>query len=200
MIPPGDDQNHDKEWADMKTGWRATSIAESFMTEKLRWSLRMRMLGSWLWLAGEILAGVLLAVLAVLQATMGNIGAAIGLTVLNVLAAGASFWARRAPLRSASGSLMDLIELAIHRARRSERFAWAQYFTVAACVAYVVAAVFGIAGPPETYRDFERATVALVIFGLYAAGVGIYHWFARRRGRRFAELRQSFLKQENAAA
>ena len=176
--------------------WLAsTSIAETFMTEKLRWSLRLRMVGSWLWLGVEVLGAVLLVVLAVIQVMMGNVGAAVALTVLNVVAAGASFWARRSPLRSAKGSLMELIDLTIHRARRSERFAWAQYFTTAACVVYVLAAVLGIVGPPETHQDYERASVALVIFGLYAVGVGIYHWYARRRGRRFLELRQSFAAQ-----
>ena len=51
---PGENDNHDKEWADMKTGWKSTSIAETFMTEKLRWSLRLRMVGSWLWLGLEV--------------------------------------------------------------------------------------------------------------------------------------------------
>jgi len=196
MSSHGGNENHDEEWANMKMGWQSTSIAETFMTEKLRWSLRLRMVGSWLWLGGEILGGVLLVVLAVIQVMMGNIIAAIALTVLNVVAAGASVWARRSPLRAAKGSLIELIDVTIQRARRSERFAWAQYLTTAACVVYVLAALFGIAGPPETHQDYERAGVALAIFGLYAVGVGFYHWYARRRARRFAELRSSFLRPE----
>ncbi len=37
----------------MKNQWQSTSIAETFMTEKLRWSLRLRMIGSWLWLGSR---------------------------------------------------------------------------------------------------------------------------------------------------
>jgi hypothetical protein len=130
---------------------------------------------------------------------MGNIGVAIALTVLNVVAAGASVWARRSPLRSARGSLMELIDLTIQRARRSERFAWAQYFTTAACVAYVlIAYLTGLGGPPETYQDGERAGFALVIFALYAVGVGFYHAYVRRRARRFTELRRNFAPNEVA--
>ena len=81
------------------------------------------MLGSWLWLGLEVLGGILLIVLAVMQAAMGNIVAAIAVTLLNVIAVSASVWARRSPLRSARGSLMELIDLTIQRARRSERFA-----------------------------------------------------------------------------
>jgi len=176
----------------MKSQWQSSSFAESFMTEKLRWSLRLRMLGSWLWLGLEVLGGILLVVLAVMQAAMGNIVAAIAVTLLNVIAVSASVWARRSPLRSARGSLMELIDLTIQRARRSERFAWAQYFTTAACVVYVLIAYqTGFAGP-GTYHDKERAGVALTIFALYAVGVGLYHAYARRRARRFLELRHKF--------
>ena len=181
----------------MKSQWQSTSIAETMMTERLRWSLRLRMFGSWLWLGLEVASVMLLVVLAVVQAVMGNLVAAIAVTLLNVIAVSASLWARRSPLRSAKGSLMELIDLTIQRARRSERFAWAQYFTTAACVVYVlIAYLTGFAGP-ETYRDKERAGFAFVIFALYAIGVGFYHWNARRRGRRFAELRRGFAAPPN---
>jgi len=188
------------EWADMKTGWRATSTAETFMTEKLRFSLRLRMIGSWTWLALEIASGVLLLVLAGVQLAMGQVGIAVALTALNLTAAGASFWARRSPLRSAKGSLLELIDLTIHRARRSERFAWAQYLTVAACMTYVMAMYFSSAGDPlAAYHDAGRATVALIIFAVYAVGVAIYHRYARTRGRRFAALRASFAVESEPA-
>ena len=116
----------------MKSQWQSTSIAETFMTEKLRWSLRLRMIGSWVWLGLEVVSLILLAVLAAVQVAMGQYGVAAALTLLNVVAISASVWARRSPLRSAKGSLMELIDLTIQRARRSERFAWAQYFTTAA--------------------------------------------------------------------
>lgn len=177
----------------MKIQWQSSSLAETLMTEKLRWGLRLRMLGSWVWLGLEISSGILLLVLAVFQAMMGNVGAAIALTVLDVVFAGASFWARRSPLRSASGSLMELIDLTIQRARRSQRFAWAQYVTTAACAAYVlIVYLTGFAGPPAAYQDKERAGLALAIFALYAVGVGVYHAYARRRAHRFAELRRGF--------
>jgi hypothetical protein len=187
--------NEDEEWANMKSGWKSTSVAETFMTEKLRWSLRLRMAGSWLWLALEIASGILLLVLAGVQVAMGQIGVAVALTALNLTAAGASLWARRSPLRSARGSLIELIELTIHRARRSERFAWAQYFVTAACMAYVIIMYFsGVGDPLAAYHDSERATVAMAIFAIYGLGVAVYHRYARRRARAFAELRDSFAK------
>jgi hypothetical protein len=185
--------DNNEEWKEMKTQWQSSSMAETFMTEKLRWSLRLRMVGSWAWLGLEVAAGILLLVLAAVQVAMGQIGVAIALTVVNAAAAGASFWARRSPLRSAKGSLMELIDLTIQRARRSERFAWAQYFTTAACVAYVIVMYFaGIGDAQAAYHDAGRVALALTFFAIYAVGVGFYHHYARRRARRFLDLRHKF--------
>ena len=74
MSPQGENDSHDKEWADMKTGWQSTSIAETFMTEKLRWSLRLRMVGSWLWLGLEVVSMIMVAVIAVFEFMRGNVG------------------------------------------------------------------------------------------------------------------------------
>jgi len=196
MNPQGENDSHDKEWADMKTGWKSTSIAETFMTEKLRWSLRLRMVGSWLWLGLEVVSMIMVAVIAVFEFMRGNVAAAVALTVFDIVAAGASIWARRSPLRRATGSLMELIDLTIQRARRSVRFAWAQYFTTAAAIVLVVAMYFNDdVVPTAPYHDAGRVTAAVVIFVVYAVGVGFYHWYARRRGRRFLELRQNFATQ-----
>ena len=119
MNPQGENDSHDKEWADMKTGWKSTSIAETFMTEKLRWSLRLRMVGSWLWLGLEVVSMIMVAVIAVFEYMRGNVAAAVAMTVFDIVAAGASIWARRSRLRRATGSLMELIDLTIQRARRS---------------------------------------------------------------------------------
>jgi hypothetical protein len=190
--------NPNDEWADMKTGWQATSVGETFLTEKLRWSLRLRMIGSWAWLLLEVVSAVLLLVLAAVQVKMGQIGVAAALTALTLASVGASIWARRSPLRSAKGSLRDLIELTIQRARRSERFAWAQYLTVAACMAYVLAMYYSDVGDPQAaYHDAGRVVAAMITFVVYAGGVAIYHRYARRRARRFADLRASFLKPDS---
>ncbi len=184
----------------MKTGWKATSLAETFMTEKLRWSLRLRMIGSWLWIGVEVAGLLMLAVIATIEMVRGNVIVAAAIVVLGVVAAAASIWARRSPLRRTSGSLMELIELTLHRARRSERFAWAQYFTTAATAAFVVAMYVANVNDVVThYGDAGRLIASLVICVLYAIGVGVYHWYARRRARRFAELRNSLLRQETAA-
>ena len=190
---------NNEEWNDMKNQWQSTSVAESFMTEKLRWGLRLRMIGSWVWLMLEVASFVMLAVLAVVQLAMGQPGVAAALTLLNVVAISASVWARRSPLRGARGSLMELIEIAIQRARRSERFAWAQYFTTAACIAYVIAMYFsGVGDSLAAYHDAGRATTALAIFALYGVGVGFYHRSVRLRARRFLELRHKLEESEKA--
>lgn len=186
-------QPDNEEWNDMKTQWKSASIAETLMTRQLRWSLRLRMLGSWIWLGLEVASFLMLAVLAAVQVAMGQYGVAAALTVLNVVAMSASIWARRSPLRSAKGTLIELIELTIQRARRSERFAWAQYLTAAACMAYVIAMYFsGVGDALAAYHDADRAVVALLIFAAYGVGVGFYHRYARRRARRFLELRHEF--------
>ena len=187
------DNQDDEEWKDMKTRWQSTSVGEMLMTQQLRWSLRLRMIGSWVWLGLEIASFILLAVLAVIQVAMGQAAVAAALTALNLAAIGATLWARRSPLRGATGSLMELIDLTIQRARRSERFAWAQYFTVAACIAYVMVMYFSDVGDAlGAYHDAARASVAGSIFVLYAVGVAFYHRYARKRIRRFLELRRSF--------
>jgi hypothetical protein len=193
MTSPADNENQDKEWADMKTGWKATSLAETFMTEKLRWGLRLRMIGSWLWIGVEVASLIMLAVIATIEMFRGNFIVAAAILVLGIAAGGASLWARRSPLRLTSGSLLELIELTIHRARRSERFAWAQYFTSAATAVFLIAMyVATVNGAMTPYGDGGRLIASLVICVLYAMGVGVYHWVARRRGRRFRELRGSF--------
>jgi hypothetical protein len=50
----------------------------------------------------------------------------------------------------------------------------------------------GVGDALAAYHDAGRATVAMVIFSLYAVGVGLYHRYVRRRARRFRELRQKF--------
>jgi hypothetical protein len=194
MTPNNQDN---EEWKDMKTSWQSTSIGEMLMTQQLRLSLRLRMIGSWVWLGLEIASFILLAVLAGIQLAMGQIGVAVALSALNLAALGATLWARRSPLRGANRSLMDLIDLTVQRARRSERFAWAQYFTAAACIVYVTAMYFSDVGDPRAaYHDAGRAGVAVAIFVVYAIGVGFYHRFARRRARRFIELRRNFAAPE----
>jgi hypothetical protein len=186
-------QNEQEEWNDMKTQWQSTSMSEMWMTQKLRWSLRMRMLGSWIWLGLEILAFILVIVMGCVQAAMGHGGVAAVLIGLALIFAGSSVWARRLSLRGASGSLLELIELSIRRARRSVRMAWANYFMTAVSIAAVLALyLFDFGDATAAYHDGERLAVAMVIFALYAIGVGVYHAYARRRVQRFLALRSQF--------
>jgi hypothetical protein len=193
MNPNGDKQDHEKEWADMKTGWQATSVAEDLMIEKLRWGLRLRKIGSWLALGLDVVGALFLTLIAVIEFARGNVVAAAAVTLLNIICAAASIWARRSPLRRAAGHLLELIDLTIHGARRSERFAWAQYFTCAATIVFVVAMFFGNDGGGIAPYDNPVAGIfAVIALVIYAVGVGIHHRYARRRGRRFTELRRSF--------
>jgi len=183
--------DHDQEWKDMKANWQKSAVSEKWMTEKLRASLRLRRLGSWAWLALEIAGFVLLLVLAGLQLALGEVGVAAAITVLNAAAAGASWWARRSPLRAAKGSLIELVDLTVERARRSVRFARAQYFTTAAVAAYVLVMFFADIGVAmAAYNDEDRVVAALIILAVYAAGVVIYHRRSLGRLRRFIELRR----------
>jgi hypothetical protein len=184
------DDTHNPEWNDMKASWKKADITEMLLTEKLRLGLRVRMLGSWAWLLLEVASVALLTVLVVLQFAMGQPVVGTALAVLTLLAVLAHQWARRSPLRAADGNLRDLIDATIARARRSVRFAWANYFVTAASVAYVLALFLGGVGDPAAaYHDAGRVTAALIVFALYAVGVAFYHRYARRRVRRFVALR-----------
>jgi len=186
-------ENEQEEWKTMKTQWKSTSVAEMLMTQQLRWGLRLRMLGSWIYLALEAAAFVMLIVLGIVQAAMGHAGVATVFIVLALIFMASSLWARRLSLRGASASLLELIELAIRRARRSVRMAWANYFmTVVSIAAVLVLYLFPFGDPSAAYHDGARLAGAMVIFAVYAIGVGVYHAYARRRVRRFLALRAQF--------
>lgn len=62
-------------------------------------------------------------------------------------------------------------------------------------MAYVIAMYFSDVGDPRAaYHDAGRVIGAMVMFAVYAVGVVFYHWYARSRARRFAELREWLLK------
>jgi len=179
-----------EEWKAMKIRWQSTSVAEIMMTQQLRWGLRLRMLGSWLYLGLEAAGFALIALLGVIQVAMGQVAAGTLYIGLVLVCLGASLWARRASLRGASGSLIELVDLSLRRARRGVRMAWANYFMTAASVACVLVLYLSDIGDPDAaYHDDGRVAVAMVLFAVYAAGVGVYHVYARRRVRRFADMR-----------
>jgi hypothetical protein len=182
--------DNEEEWKTMKAKWQSTSVAEIIMTQRLRWGLRLRMVGSWLYLGVEMAGFALIGVLGAIQVAMGQGGAGIAFIALALVCLGASLWARRASLRGANGSLAELVELSMRPARRGVRMAWANYFMTAASVVCVLVLYSSDIGDPDAaYHDGARVGVAMVLFAIYAAGVGVYHAYARRRVRRFAEMR-----------
>jgi hypothetical protein len=184
--------HHDEEWNEMKSGWQAMPISEHLLVARLRGGLRLRMLGSWSWSVLELLTLMLLGVMVGLQIAMGQTGVAAALAALTAFFGLTSYWARSSPLRGGMGSLPELVELTIARARRSVRFAWANYLTTAATAAYVIGMYFSDVGNAQAaYHDGGRVTVALAILGVYAIGTGVYHRYARRRVRQFAALQQT---------
>jgi hypothetical protein len=179
-----------REWKAMKTRWQSTSVAEILMTQQLRWGLRLRMLGSWTWLSLEILGFLLVGALGIVQLAMGRTVLGLVFIGLVLVCAGASVWARRATLRGASGSLAELVDLALRRARRGVRMAWANYFMTAVTAASILALFASDIGPADAaHHDEGRVAFAMVTLALYALGVGVYHVYARRRVRRFAAMR-----------
>jgi hypothetical protein len=182
--------NEQEEWKHMQSKWQSTSVAEFMMTQQLRLGLRMRMVGSWLWLGIEVAGFLLITLLGIIQVAMGQPAIGALYIVLALVCAGASWWARRAPLRGASGSLRELVDLSLQRARRGVRMAWANYFMTAVSAAWVLALYFSSIGDPDAaYHDGARVGVAVALFAVYAVSVGIYHAYARRRVRRFTDLR-----------
>jgi hypothetical protein len=177
----------------MKKNWKESSVADILMTQRLRWSLRLRMCASWFYFALEIGGFILLLVLGTLQAAMGEAGTAAVFVGLALVCAAASWWARRHSLRSARGSLLELIDASIRHARRGVRMAWANYFMTLATAAAILGLYFSSLGrPDDAYHDGDRVVASMVILGIYAIGVGTYHAFARRRERRFAAMRARF--------
>jgi hypothetical protein len=182
--------NEQEEWKAMKTRWQSTPVAEVLMTQQLRWGLRLRMLGSWTWLSVEILGFLLVAALGIVQLATGQTIPGLVFIGLVVVCAGASLWARRATLRGASGSLAELVDLALRRARRGVRMAWANYFMTAVTAAAILLLFASDTGPADAaHHDGARVAFAMVPLALYALGVGIYHAYARRRVRRFTAMR-----------
>lgn len=183
--------NDEEEWKAMKKNWQRTSIAEILMTQQLRWGLRLRMLGSWIYLGVEMLGFLLITVLGVIQLAMGQAGAGSLFIALALVCFGASLWARRSTLRGASSSLPELVDLSLRRARRGVRMAWANYFMTAASAACVLVLYLSDIGDPgAAYHDDARVGVAMILFALFAVGVGVYHAYARRRVRRFLQMRE----------
>jgi len=185
--------NEQGDWDSMKKSWKESSVADILMTQRLRWSLRLRMCASWFYLALEVAAFIMLLVLGTIQAAMGQPGTAAVFIGLALVCAAASWWARRHSLRSARGSLLELIDASIRHARRGVRMAWANYFMTLATAAAILGLYFSnFGGPQDAYHDEGRVIASLVILAVYAGGVGIYHAFARRRVRRFAAMRARF--------
>jgi hypothetical protein len=190
MNVQNENEHEYEEWNTMKANWQSTSVADFMMTQQLRWGLRLRMLGSWLWLGLEAAGFLLIGLLGVIQVAMGQVAVGSLYIVLVVVCLGASLWARRASLRGASGSLAELVELSIRRARRGVRMAWANYFMTAASVVWVLVLYLSDIGAPDAaYHDGARVGGAMAIFAVYAVGVAIYHAYARRRVRRFTDMR-----------
>lgn len=73
----------------------------------------------------------------------------------------------------ADRSLVELVDLTVQRARRTVRFAWAQYLTTAACVGCVL------------FMYFSEA---------------VFHRLALGRVRRFSDLRREISPPEGADA
>ena len=182
--------NENEEWESMKKNWRSTSVSEIMMTQQLRWGLRLRMFGSWLYLGLEVLGIALVFLLGAIQVAMGQGGAGMAFIAVALVCLGASLLARRASLRGASGSLVELVELSLRRARRGVRMAWANYFMIAAQVVCVLALYMSDIGDPDAaYHDDGRVVAAMLIAAAYSVVVGIYHAYVRRRVRRFLEMR-----------
>jgi len=167
-----------------------TSVAEIMMIQKLRWGLRLRMLGSWFYLALEVAGLLLVCALGVVQLAMGERAPGLLFVALALVGVAASWWARRVSLRGATGSLPELIELSLRRARRGVRMAWANYFMTLATAATILTlylSSFGDRG--AAYHDGARVSVAMAMLVIYAIGIGVYHAYSRRRVRRFTGLR-----------
>lgn len=171
----------------MKVNWQAT-VSEKWMTQTLRRSIRLRMMGSWIWLGLEVLSTVVMLVFAGVLVEMGEFVTAAAVIALNGICVVASIWARRLPVRGASGNLIELVDLTILSARRSARFACAQYLMTAAGVAYVLFVYF--ADLASIYDDVGDMVPVLVVTAVYAAGVVFYHRNALGRLRRFTDLRR----------
>lgn len=179
----------DGEWTTLKAAWRE-SPPPPIDVAALRAGLRWRALWSWTYLVIEVSGWLLLAFLAVEQWRMGESGVAAALALLTVAAAAASAWARRSALTGAPPTVVGMLDLAIARARRGVRFAFANYVMVAATALYLAAMYgSGIGAPDAAYRDPQRVLVVAAVLAAYAAATAVYHRRARHRGRRLRAVR-----------
>ena len=187
--------NHDKEWTDMKTNMAVEFRSRNtFMTEKLRWSLRLRMIGSWIWLGLEVASFIMLAVLAAIQVAMGQYG----------VGGRADPAQRRRDQRERLGAALTAAQRQgqPHGAHRSHHPARASQRTFCLGAIHHDRGVHGLCDRHVFLgrRRFawRRITMPAVRRWHWSSsrstpmGVGFYHRYVRLRARRFLELRQKF--------
>lgn len=186
------------EWTALKTAWRETPPAVDVAA--LRARLRWRALWSWTYLAIEAGVWLLLGFLAVEQWRLGESGVAAALALLAASAAAASAWARRSALPRTPPTVVGMVDLAIARARRGVRFAWANHAMSAATAVYIAVMYgTGIGAPDAAYRDPRRVLAAAAMVAAYAAGTAVYHRGVRDRERRLRALRRALTADADAA-
>lgn len=178
----------DTGWDSLKASWQTTPMT-TIAAETLRWGLRWRMVGSWVYVGIEVGAVVLMTAIVILQWTAGARGAAVAVALLTALCASASIWARMTASRGSLSSVVGMLDLSIARASRSIRLAIASYAMTAACVVYVVFMYFSSLAPPGVRGDSERALLALGLLAAYAVGTALYHHYGHRRKQRLMALR-----------
>jgi hypothetical protein len=178
----------DTDWESLKASWQATPLS-MIAADSLRWGLRWRSIGSWIYLGIEVGGVALMAVIVALQWTAGARGAAVAVALLTGVCASASIWARRTASYGSLASVVGMLDLSIAKTSRSIRLAMASYVMTMACVVYVGFMYFSTMAPAGVRGDEERAVLALSLLVAYAAGTALYHYYGLRRRQRLITLR-----------
>lgn len=179
------------EWSNLKSEWQGLDVSQEVFARRLRWTLRLRIWGSRLWLAMEIAALLLLTAVIVSHAVEGRVAAATSLGILVAVCTAAGIWARRSRSRADMRSVAQMIDHSIARAQTGVRIAVATYLALCALLVYALIVFFVPMQGTPGYQDVTWLVVTFVKIVVIGAITFVFHWFKRRHIRRFLELKRA---------
>jgi hypothetical protein len=182
------------DWASLKDGWRHAPPEVAALGARLDTSLRVRIWASRLWFASELFSFALLLVIIVQKFAVGERFAGGFLAAVALLCIGGWWWARRGRRVGSHGSLVDMIDTSLSRARQGLRMVYASYVVIA----LMFVPTFVEAQPPVLEDD---RFVARLLWLTLSAGVAVgFHLVTLARRERYTALQRVYGASVSAAA
>lgn len=176
-------KDEDPHWQALKADWQASGPAEEALAGMVRGSLVWRIWASRVWFGLEVLSFLWLGLVVIAHIFAGQLASAAEVAVITGICLAAVVWARSARVMGGMGSLADMVELTLSRARKSLRLVYLTYVVVAALFVRTLIQ----AGASVLDDDLSLFRLGWLTFGGVAAVV--YHFYLGARMRRFDSLR-----------